>query len=88
MKTYSPRRGGSPGGGSVAGASSGAALEAVLQIAARPDSAGKTIVVILPDTDERYLSTGLYGTDPSPSSSRGSRRRAQPFIRCPPPFER
>ncbi|ORX77105.1 cysteine synthase A [Anaeromyces robustus] len=46
--------------GVFAGISSGANLAAALQIAKRPESEGKTIVAILPDTGDRYLSTWLY----------------------------
>ena len=46
--------------GILAGISSGAALHAALTLAAQPENRGKTIVVLLPDTGERYLSTGLY----------------------------
>lgn len=46
--------------GIVAGISSGAAMWAALQVAARPESAGAHVVVILPDTGERYLSTDLF----------------------------
>jgi cysteine synthase len=46
--------------GIFAGISSGAAMFAALEVAARKDSAGKTIVVILPDTGERYLSTWVF----------------------------
>ncbi len=48
--------------GILAGISCGAAMHAALRVAARPESQGKTIVVVLPDSGERYLSTGIYET--------------------------
>lgn len=46
--------------GIFVGISSGAAMWAALQLALRPENQGKTIVVVLPDTGERYISTEMY----------------------------
>jgi cysteine synthase A len=52
--------------GVLCGISCGAALHAALQIAKRPEAKGKRIVVMLPDSGERYVSTPFFAPEPTP----------------------
>ena len=48
--------------GILGGISCGAAMWAAIQVSQRPENKGKTIVVIMPDTGERYISTEMFAT--------------------------
>jgi cysteine synthase A len=51
--------------GVLGGISAGAAVWGALQVAARPEAAGKRIVVVLPDSGERYVSTPFFAPEPA-----------------------
>jgi len=65
--------------GILVGISSGAALWAASQVASRPEAKGKMIVVILPDTGERYLSTWLFPDEAAESHNEPNKRNELAF---------
>jgi len=62
--------------GIVAGVSSGAALHAALVVASRREATGKMVVVLLPDTGERYITTMLFAADAEPRLEGAAQRNA------------
>lgn len=61
--------------GIVAGVSSGAAVHAALVVASRHEAAGKLIIVVLPDTGERYITSTLFAENPEPRVDGAAQQR-------------